>query len=200
MSNRKERGKIQKLYLIEKLPSKSIHEKNYIIMGSTGNIYQVDIKDTPKCTCPDYQIRFNRCKHIYFVLIRIMRVKKELIDKEKYDEYELKEMFQNIPNIIENIFVNHNIKKIYDNKYKNQILNDNHEVKQKSTNDLCPICLDDLENGEELDYCKYSCGKPIHKGCFAMWIKKKSNECVYCRHSWTNLSTDKQMYINLLNP
>ncbi len=207
MSSRKERGKVQKLYLIERLPYKSNYEKNYIIMGSTGNIYQVDIKDTPACSCPDYQTRFNRCKHIYFVLIRIMRVKSSKVDQESYTKSELKKMFQSIPKIIENVFINHNIKKVYDSKYKDKILNkdvvdkgaDDQEIEQKSTDDLCPICLDDLENGEELDYCKYSCGKPIHKDCFLMWVKKKSNECVFCRQSWTNLSVDKQKYINLLD-
>lgn len=202
MSSRKERGKVQKLYLIERLPFKSNYEKNYIIMGSTGNIYQVDIKDTPSCSCPDYQTRFNRCKHIYFVLIRIMRVKNSEVDNESYTKSELKKMFQSIPNIIENVFVNHNIKKSYESKYKNKLLNKDvvdEIIEQKSTNDLCPICLDDLENGEELDYCKYSCGKPVHKDCFSMWlIKKKSNECVFCRQLWTKPLNDKQKYINLL--
>lgn len=203
MSSRKERGKVQKLYLVERLESKSNYEKTYVVMGSTGNIYQVDIKDTPTCSCPDYQTRFNRCKHIYFVLIRIMRVKNSQVDKESYSKSELKKMFQNIPKIIENVFVNHNIKKTYENKYKDKILNsgkgaDSLEIEQKSTDDLCPICLDDLENGEELDYCKYSCGKSIHKDCFSMWAKTKPNECVFCRQSWTKLLNDKQKYINLL--
>ena len=68
----------------------------------------------------------------------------------------------------------------------------------KDTADLCPICLDDLENGTELDYCKYSCGKPIHTICFKMWAKKKSKTCVFCRENWEGVKKQDAGYINLL--
>ena len=59
------------------------------------------------------------------------------------------------------------------------------EVKQKfEKDDVCPICLDPLENGKELDYCKYSCGQTIHKKCFSMWEKSKGGICVFCRGKW----------------
>ena len=44
--------------------------------------------------------------------------------------------------------------------------------------------MDPLENGKELDYCKYSCGKTIHKKCFTMWEKSKGGICVLCRGQW----------------
>ena len=64
----------------------------------------------------------------------------------------------------------------------------------KETNDLCPICLDELENGDQLDYCKYSCGKSIHVVCFGMWCKKNTPKCIYCKCNW-----NKQIgeYVNL---
>ena len=55
------------------------------------------------------------------------------------------------------------------------------------------------ENGEEeIDYCKFSCGKPIHKTCFAMWCKKKAANCVYCSAPWEGKKLSESDYINLL--
>ena len=151
---RKNRGKTQNLFLIEIKVNNEEYKKEFIIMGSTGNIYNVIIKEKPTCTCPDYKTRNKRCKHIYFVLIRVMKIKNKL-----------------------------------DNK---------NEIIKKDINDLCPICLDDLENGEELDYCKFSCGKSIHKNCYFMWCKTKQDTCVYCRAKWSKNEING-VYINVKN-
>ena len=76
---RKQRGITQKLFLIETLKKKDEKSREYVIMGSTGNVYNVNITNDPTCTCPDYTNHANRCKHIFFVLVRIMKV----IDPDK---------------------------------------------------------------------------------------------------------------------
>jgi hypothetical protein len=80
--------------------------------------------------------------------------------------------------------------------------------------DTCPICCDDLlpagssslivpgaggssassdddfNANNSLVFCKYSCGKSLHKKCFDMWQKHQnlSNhtalKCVSCRELW----------------
>ena len=191
---RKNRGKTQNLFLIEIKVNNEEYKKEFIIMGSTGNIYNVIIKEKPTCTCPDYKTRNKRCKHIYFVLIRVMKIKNE--DCNIYSEKEIKKMFENIPKITENLIVNNKIKETYE-KIKNKLDNKN-EIIKKDINDLCPICLDDLENGEELDYCKFSCGKSIHKNCYFMWCKTKQDTCVYCRAKWSKNEING-VYINVKN-
>ena len=56
--------------------SKKNDYRDFIVLGSTGNEYKVRIKKEPTCTCPDYIMRGNRCKHILFILENI------------FDEYE----------------------------------------------------------------------------------------------------------------
>jgi hypothetical protein len=161
------------IYLIESLPEDedNPYERSYIIMGNSGRTYTVTISHRPKCTCPDFRSRANRCKHIFFVLIRIMNVSN--FQDKTYSEEELEEMFENIPEVAKNL--------IYQGKLPSQ----QEEVNQKfDKDDICPICLDPLENGKELDYCKYSCGKTIHKKCFSMWEKSKGGICVFCRGQW----------------
>jgi Ring finger domain len=196
-STRKERGKTQNIFLIETIINEK--ERKFMVMGLTGNIYQVTMKHIPECTCPDFMTRNKRCKHIYFVLIKIMNTQNE--DQDSYDELELQTMFHSIPLITNNLIVNENVKEVYNKLKEQNKLNTSvkQEVTQRDTNDLCPICLDDLENGDELDYCKYSCGRPIHKICFSMWTKNRSSICVFCRHQW-NSSTDSEIkYINLIH-
>lgn len=193
-NDRKERGKSQNLYLIERLAETNDLQRSYIIMGSSGNVYTVMIKQAPTCTCPDFKSRGKRCKHIYFVLVRIMKVTNE--DKVNYTDDDLTKMFMNIPAITNNLLADNHIKNKY-NKINNK--EEDNIVQKKSTDDLCPICLDDLENGTALDYCKFSCGKSVHIECFNMWTLVNGQTCVFCRGNWNDISkTDVNGYINLL--
>lgn len=186
---RKERGKTQNIYLIECSITKNLYEKEYLVMGYSGNVYTVTIKREPTCTCPDFETRGNRCKHIYFILIRIMKVAPDKEDKEEFTKEELLSMFTNIPKVTNNLIVDKNYKKKYKDFSKKGTT-----VGKKDTDDLCPICLDELENGEDLLFCEYSCGKSVHNGCFDMWKKFHTPVCVYCRSSM-----EKKKYINLLS-
>lgn len=201
MNSRKGRGVTQNIYLIETFPTDDDNIKKFDVMGSTGNVYTVTIKSTPECTCPDYKLRQNRCKHIYFILLRVMKTDNE--DEDEYTTEELLEMYSNIPRIASNLIVDEEFKGLYkklsgtdgeDDDDKKEV------VKRKSEDDICPICLDDLDNTGDLDYCKYSCGKYIHKKCFQMWSKKNKATCVYCRNAWISTeSTTSQAYVNLLS-
>lgn len=193
LMTRKERGKNQKLYLIESIESTLQFKKEYMVMGSTGNVYKVTISSMPTCTCPDNQLRHRRCKHIYFILIRIMNVSKNE-DKNKFSKRDLMKMFKSIPEVTRCLIINDKLKEIYNKKINK---NENVFVGKKSVDDLCPICLDDLMNGDELDYCKYSCGKAIHKECFQMWAKVKANKCLFC-HEPLNVQENNRKYINLI--
>jgi hypothetical protein len=199
---RKSRGSTQNIFLIETLINDNNNNDNYnelkreyVVMGLTGNVYNVIIKKQCTCTCPDFVARRYKCKHIYFILLRVMKVDKNDEDKNSYTDDELLNMFNNINNNINNLMINIEKKLLYDNYKSNSINKNNEQIVQKNTDDLCPICLDDLENDEELEYCKYSCGKPIHKLCFSMWCKKNKATCIFCRNSWDK--PNDSVYINL---
>ena len=174
-SQRIERCYTDNIYLIESVPPdpEEDTERKFVIMGHSGHVYNVTITNRPKCTCPDFYLRHNRCKHIYFVLIRIMNI--DNVTDRYYSDDDLTDMFSNIPPIAQNLM------------YKGDEMENNEgkEVEQKfEKGDICPICLDPLENGKELDFCRYSCGKTIHSKCFSMWVKSKGSICVFCRAQW----------------
>mmetsp|Transcript_27399 Transcript_27399/g.86846 ORF Transcript_27399/g.86846 Transcript_27399/m.86846 type:complete len:232 (-) Transcript_27399:184-879(-) len=57
--------------------------------------------------------------------------------------------------------------------------------------DLCPICLNEMMSPrcharraeDAVVYCKYGCGKVVHKACMRQWIEQRS-VCVYCQAEW----------------
>ena len=185
---RKERGKTQQLYLVER-----VNDQTYVIMGSTGNIYTVTINNTPQCNCLDYKNRLRRCKHIYFVLLRIMKVAPGREDKKEYTDDEIAVMIQNIPNITRNLIANKKVAEEYA-KLSNTT---GSTIKMKDIDGDCPICLDPLDNGELIDFCKTTCGNPIHKECFEMWSKRSGKKtCLFCMKDWTQQISESS-YINL---
>jgi len=194
---RKSRGKTQKIYLVMTHEyTMNVLERSYEVMGTTGNVYNVCIKTSPTCTCPDYETRQKRCKHIYFVLSRIMKVQPEQEDIEEYTNDDLEYMFDHVPHITENLRVNAD--KIAHFKALKKNGNGEVTMKQIGEDDVCPICLDDMyECNDVITYCKYSCGHAIHEDCFTRYSDHRNEivKCLYCQKPWTK---DQSQYVNLI--
>jgi len=162
------RGLTQNIYLLEK---KS--DLEYKVMGTSGKPYTITIGKFPKCTCPDYSIRRKRCKHIYFVLIRIMNFNDP--EKKEFTDEDLVNMINNIPPIV-GVISNTGQQNL-----KFDLIEDEKIVEPK-VDDNCPICLDEVKI---LPYvsCK-KCGHCVHIECFEMWIKfgHKKNKCIFCQN------------------
>jgi hypothetical protein len=127
-----------------------------------------------------------------------MHVSQENEDVKSFTNTELSNMFDSIPAITQQLCISNDLKQ----KYEQSINGDNDDkddtINMKDTDDLCPICLDDLNNGDELDYCKSSCQRAIHKECFSMWIRFKPKNCIYCMKPWNNKrKKNNSDYINL---
>lgn len=190
-NTRYDRAFNQRLYLVSaNLTDENI---NFNIMGSTGNIYNIKIitnKET--CTCPDYLGRQTYCKHIFFILGRVLNISKSDIYNRMYDIQSINK-YINETNILQQFIQDDLACKL--NRLQ---LNSTKEVEQKPIEDNCPICFEKMNETEKLVYCKYVCGNSLHKECFDKWNKVKSNQCVYCRGYWdpSKLSTK---YINLIH-
>jgi hypothetical protein len=44
------------------------------VLGSTGNVYSVNIGQVPSCDCPDFARSSDACKHVLFVMTRVLRL------------------------------------------------------------------------------------------------------------------------------
>ncbi|OTB09821.1 hypothetical protein K445DRAFT_323604 [Daldinia sp. EC12] len=148
-------------------------EESVELTGSTGNIYIVRIAQQPTCTCPHAQSG-HQCKHIIYVLSRVLRARFDLVYQLALLPSELREIFEHAPPI----------------EIEGQSSSEAYDKNRKPLEGDCPICFMPFESAEDTVYCRVTCGQNIHKECFEMWAitKRKSTKdqvtCPMCRTPW----------------
>ncbi|KAK5114265.1 hypothetical protein LTR62_002516 [Meristemomyces frigidus] len=143
------------------------------LAGTTGNVYTIVVDKVPSCDCPHAR-KGNQCKHIAYVLSRVLRVPANLEYQLAFISSELREIFVNAPPLPSETADN----------------NDDKDGKRKPIEGECPICCVDFEpeSGEVIVYCKAACGNNIHGDCFKQWAATKTGRgavtCPFCRTAW----------------
>ncbi|EEH48459.1 uncharacterized protein PADG_04538 [Paracoccidioides brasiliensis Pb18] len=167
-----DRARTQRMFVVsrtregtEDVPTERVH-----IVGTTGNIYQVEIALEPSCTCPDAE-KGNQCKHIIYVLCNVLKVTGYLAYQRAFLSSELRVIFANAPL-----------------NPQDDSSGENKSGKRKPVDGDCPICFMEFEpSTEEVVWCKAACGNNIHKSCFEKWAATQQGNgvrCVYCRSAW----------------
>lgn len=141
------------------------------LAGTTGNVYTITIDKVPSCDCPHAR-KGNQCKHIVYVLSRILRAPSDLEYQLAFLSEELKRIFENAPPLP-----------------SETAGEDAKDGNRKPVEGECPICCMDFEpeSSESIVYCKAVCGNNIHKDCFAQWAATKNGQvvtCPFCREPW----------------
>ncbi|RYP19799.1 hypothetical protein DL765_003145 [Monosporascus sp. GIB2] len=143
--------------------------------GSTGNIYHVHISQLPACTCP-HATKGNQCKHMIYVMARVLRARFDLVYQLALLPSELREIFSQAPPI----------EISDDDSAKEQVEDKN----RKAIDGDCPICFTPLEGPDDTTYCRAQCGQNMHTECFEMWATTKRASardrvtCPMCRAPW----------------
>lgn len=160
------------MFVIERTRSgtEGLPEETIELAGSTGNVYTITICKVPKCNCPHAE-KGNQCKHIIYVMNRVLRAPTNLQYQLALLSDELREILSKAPPILS-----------ADNTAK-----DGH---RKEMTDDCPICCTEFEpESEEIVWCKAACGNNVHKTCFEQWAATKQGAadgvtCPFCRTPW----------------
>ena len=86
----------------EVFPAKrnKVHERKFNVKTISGNTYTVTINKLVGCTCPDYQNRVRRCKHINFIMDKILH---EKYPRVYYDNKTLDNLFKYLPGNIPHV-------------------------------------------------------------------------------------------------
>ncbi|KAI0886444.1 uncharacterized protein GGS22DRAFT_199718 [Annulohypoxylon maeteangense] len=174
-SNIYTRATSQRFYVLGRTRDGTAHcpEESVELTGSTGNIYVVHIAQQPTCTCPHSQ-NGHQCKHIIYVLSRVLRARFELVYQLALLTTELQEIFEHAPPI----------------ENDDQTDGKTHDKNRKPLEGDCPICFSPFEATEDTVYCQATCGNNIHKECFEMWAATKRKRtgdqvtCPMCRTPW----------------
>ena len=177
ISDRMERALSQRMYLLNSTGS----ENNwlFLIEGSTGTQYQINFNEQyVKCKCIDFNKRKKICKHIMFIICRILK------------DIPLLGLLDEDPNI--DIFI---LFKKINKKDLNEILNNilnrpdiallqlhskKPDITEIEIDYECAICYEDLD---KLSVSCQTCKKYIHSLCIQRCLKQKNN-CPLCRSVW----------------
>lgn len=192
--DRIQRAQTQRMYLVDRETISDIHQK-FVILGSTGNLYTVNIKHLPTCDCPDFK-KGNLCKHVLFVMLKVLRIPStsELVYQAALISDELRSMFLQAPNptALANATVVQQYQAIKNGQDPNAVAN---AVNASGAKDVrraiegdCPICFDELREADRgnIEFCR-TCGNNVHLECFNNWKRSKNFAkitCVYCRSVW----------------
>lgn len=196
------RAQRQTMFLISKEgdDTEACSSCKFVVLGSTGNVYDVTIQKVPHCTCPDHA-KGNLCKHILFVLLKVMRVPSTspLIYQAAWLESELKELFegmrlryQQVSGVLANAAVQESYKKLKGGSAienssvtKEDETTQDSNVRRREEDEDCPICFDTLGDSATT-YCKTHCGATFHLNCIQHWKRQQrgSLTCPLCRGAW----------------
>lgn len=142
------------------------------LAGSTGNVYKITISHTPTCTCPNHQKTKTLCKHIVYVLIKVLKAPEYMRYQQALLSSELREIFRQAGPLLSQHGVYNN------------------DGQRKPCEGECPICCDDMSIDEQTVWCRAAsgCGNNLHKECFNNWAASRSEgwhvTCPYCRATW----------------
>jgi hypothetical protein len=171
----KERALTQRLTVLsrERCGSDHVPEEKVVMAGSTGNVYTQRIKLVPSCDCP-HAMKGNQCKHIIYVMLRVLKAREEIAYQLALTTAELREVLKNAP-------PTPGVETDPTDAQGEQ------DGNRKPIEGECPICYDDLEPDQDvIVYCKASCGNNVHKDCMQKWIAMSRGKatCPYCRATW----------------
>ena len=109
---RKIRGMTQPIYLINFDTQKENNEsKKFTVLGTTGSVYTVTINTNPTCTCFDFKRRKTRCKHIYFILTRVMKVPQANEDIPEFTTAQVTQILTSMQEIANSVYINDELKR-----------------------------------------------------------------------------------------
>jgi len=185
-------------------------KREFVVLGTTGNVYHVTISQVPSCDCGDNcnGTSPHSCKHILFVLLKVYQlpVNDPRVYQRALTNSELRNLFGQTFVVPSAMMATSTVTEKYLalTRKKKPI-----PVEQRLVDGDCPICYEKMKpQSEALVYCKYSCGNSIHDICFNSWQKIESNglkldklNCIYCRSPWDpdqlNAQYRKNGYWNL---
>lgn len=180
----------EQFYLLQTIPD----ELKFKISGSTQNVYTISIDKNTfifNCDCPDMKSHCIHkkclCKHIVFLLIRVLKYYDIDIYKElKFNHEKFKPFFEKIENsFIDDIsLTNLSLTEKYNlkiNNEKDEITKDKFSPYLHEEEYECSICYDLLGFDLKLVGCP-TCKQSFHELCINKWLLNSNyKNCVYCR-------------------
>lgn len=195
VQQRIERALSQSMYLVTKSDvNRQDLSCKFVVLGSTGNVYDVAIGRAPNCSCPDHA-KGNLCKHILFVLLKVMAIPStsSLVYQQAWIGTELEEMYsimaQRFQQVSGGVMANSVVRKEYAKLQQRQVPVPIVTCRQDLKD--CPICFDALDAAADNIHCRSRCGANFHARCIGHWLGQQGSNptCPMCREPWQGANT-----------
>ncbi|KAF8033967.1 hypothetical protein BT93_C0294 [Corymbia citriodora subsp. variegata] len=176
-------------------------ESTFFVLGATGNVYTVSLSSSPACTCPD---RATPCKHILFVLIRVLGVALDdsCLQRRTLRPCQLQRLLAtpSSPDAMAGPGLRERFHRDFfrgRGRPEGAVLPEGVHIEDGTA---CPICLDELKErgGERVVACG-TCRNPVHEECLLRWKRSRGRRpaiCVICRGRWRR-AEQENAYVNL---
>ena len=174
----------------------------FAVFGTTGNVYECDVRDIPSCDCPDFAggrrggpgtPGSRVCKHLLWLYMRVLGVPRDdpLLCQTALTQKELARLLA-APSAAQRASL---AARAAREAYARA--NDRHEdldlslhppvpvISRKNPNEeTCPVCFDDVVDAADaaagMDptcaskvwWCVNGCGSNVHASCMRRWIEK----------------------------
>jgi hypothetical protein len=180
----------QRMFLIDSKIHNEI-KRSYKVLGSTGNVYDVDIESIPKCSCPDF-LKGNLCKHVIFVLCRVLNQERSsrVIYQNALLTIELQEIFalSDSKGVSRTVQASESVQKAAAAATGGAVTESEETSIQpdRKPEGECSICFESMAAAtEQTSSCK-TCKNFLHSECIDKWLRSaaSSKACPYCRSPW----------------
>lgn len=201
---RLDRALNQRMFLIEFTLDQTTKRPIFMVKGSNKNVYKVYLASIPTCSCIDYKKRKQPCKHVYFVLFRILKAKMNDVERsllfsgdinEKYID-KLYEEFLKTDQRHNGSILDQNRCKLYqkliqDTKDEEIFIKDHRRPLEGD----CSICYEDLSSAshQTVTTCQF-CWNNFHTTCIKQWKDTGHDTCPLCRQTFVSPSCNKYEY------
>ena len=157
---------------------------SFVLRGETPRRFKVSIGETHSCSC---HAGNELCQHVLFVLTRVFRMPaaNPLIWQLSLTEREIAELMRGRVNIH-----TRPPPRAAPAAGEEGADGESSDVERKELGeDPCPICYDDMAEGQEITFCKKACGNNVHTKCMRMWADNRIASgdevtCPMCRTGW----------------
>ncbi|KAH7006343.1 hypothetical protein EDB82DRAFT_422771, partial [Fusarium venenatum] len=141
-------------------------EEDFELVGATGNTYTVSIGNRLSCNCPHHSLGFQQCKHIIFIMKKVLNAPDELVYQQALISTELKSIFDSAPSF--------------------SVEPQEEPVKRRPIEGDCPICYCKLEEMKKASivWCAAACGHNFHMQCLKICARPGKVTCPVCRSDW----------------
>ncbi len=177
----------EKIYLLS-ANQISTSEWGFKVRGQSKNIYEQFLtKDKFSCSCPDHKTKSTFCKHLLFLVARVA-IQMEIASSLSND----KTLWMSNPNYFNacsKSWINRLKSRISDKKPK--------PVDLTAIGNDCPVCFEEMKEGESLVKCITTCKNHFHKECINLWISSGHNNCPLCRAAWVKDEIENEEDIDI---